>query len=95
MSCLEGVIMDGIIGWAVFGFIAGAIARTIKPGQRGGAWLAPILLGVLGAVVGGWIGHGIFNVGVTEFWSWSAWLSAIVGSLLVLVIWALVTRKKT
>ncbi|MFK0082743.1 GlsB/YeaQ/YmgE family stress response membrane protein [Glutamicibacter sp. NPDC090743] len=84
----------GFIGWIVLGLIAGAIAKAIKPGEQGGGWLATLVLGVVGAVIGGWIGSAAFGVGVDEFWSLSTWLLAIGGSLIVLVIWGLITRKK-
>jgi len=84
----------GFIGWIVLGLIAGAIAKAIKPGEQGGGWLATLLLGVVGAVLGGWIGSAVFNVGVDKFWSLSTWLLAIGGSLLVLIIWGAVTGKK-
>lgn len=84
----------GFIGWIVLGLIAGAIAKAIKPGEQGGGWLATLLLGVVGAIVGGWIGSALFDVSVDKFWSWSTWLLAIGGSLIVLVIWGLLTRKR-
>lgn len=84
----------GFIGWIVLGLIAGAIAKAIKPGEQGGGWLATLLLGVVGAVVGGWIGSALFSVDISEFWSLSTWLLAIGGSLIVLVIWGLLTRKR-
>ena len=85
----------GILGWIVLGLIAGAIAKAIKPGQQGGGWIATLLLGIVGALVGGWIGSAIFNVGINQFWSLSTWLLAIGGSLVVLVIWGLLTRKRS
>lgn len=85
----------GFIGWIVLGLIAGAIAKAIKPGKQGGGWLATLLLGVIGAVIGGWIGSAVFGVGVDEFWSWSTWLLAIGGSLILLIIWGLVTRDRS
>ena len=84
----------GFIGWIVLGLIAGAIAKAIKPGEQGGGWLATLLLGVVGAIVGGWIGSAVFDVGVDRFWSLSTWLLAIGGSLIVLIIWGLLTRKR-
>ena len=84
----------GFIGWIVLGLIAGAIAKAIMPGEQGGGWLATLLLGVIGAVVGGWLGSLIFDVGVDEFWSISTWLLAIGGALIVLFIWGLITRKR-
>ncbi|KUM42084.1 MULTISPECIES: GlsB/YeaQ/YmgE family stress response membrane protein [Micrococcaceae] len=84
----------GIIGWIILGLIAGAIAKAIMPGKQGGGWITTILLGIVGAVLGGWIGSALFKVGINEFWSLSTWLLAIGGALLVLIIWGLVTRKK-
>lgn len=85
----------GFIGWIVLGLIAGAIAKAIKPGKQGGGWLATLLLGVLGAVIGGWLGSAIFGVGVDEFWSISTWLLAIGGALILLLIWGFFTRNKS
>ncbi|ALQ32581.1 membrane protein [Arthrobacter sp. YC-RL1] len=84
----------GILGWIVLGLIAGAIAKAIKPGEQGGGWFTTLLLGVVGAIVGGWIGSALFNVGVNQFWSLSTWILAIGGSLIVLVMWGLLTRKR-
>ena len=64
----------GIIGWIILGLIAGAIAKAIKPGRQGGGWIATLLLGIVGAILGGWIGSALFNVGINEFWSLSTWL---------------------
>ena len=84
----------GFIGWIVLGLIAGAIAKALKPGDQGGGLIATMLLGVVGAVLGGWLGSMIFDVNISEFWSLSTWLLAIGGSLIVLVVWGLLTRKK-
>ena len=84
----------GFIGWIVLGLIAGAIAKAIMPGKQGGGWIITLILGVVGAILGGWIGSAIFNVGLDEFWSISTWLLAIGGALIVLFVWGLLTRKK-
>lgn len=84
----------GFLGWIVLGLIAGAIAKALMPGEQGGGWLATLLLGVVGALVGGWLGSALFHVGVNEFWSLSTWLLAIVGSLVVLFIWGLITKRR-
>lgn len=83
----------GFIGFIVLGLIAGAIAKLILPGRQGGGWLATLILGVIGAVVGGWIGNIVFDADINEFWSLSSWLLAILGSLVVLFIWGLFTKK--
>ena len=83
----------GIIGWIILGLIAGAIAKAILPGNQGGGWFMTLLLGVVGALIGGWIGSAIFGIGLEEFWSFQTWIVAILGSILVLVIWGFVTRN--
>ena len=82
-----------IIGWIILGLIAGAIAKAILPGRQGGGWLMTLLLGVVGAVIGGWIGSAIFGIGLEEFWSIQTWIVAILGAILVLAIWGFVTRS--
>ena len=84
----------GIIGWIVLGLLAGAIAKAILPGNQGGGWLATLVLGVVGALLGGFIGSAVFNVGLDTFWSLQTWIVAILGSLLVLVIWGFVTKNR-
>ncbi|WP_203137055.1 GlsB/YeaQ/YmgE family stress response membrane protein [Microbacterium sp. JZ31] len=83
----------GIIGWIILGLIAGAIAKAILPGRQGGGWIVTLILGVVGAILGGWIGSAIFGVGINEFWSLSTWLLAIGGAIIVLLIWGLITGR--
>jgi uncharacterized membrane protein YeaQ/YmgE (transglycosylase-associated protein family) len=89
----EAIIM-GIIGWIILGLVAGAIAKLILPGKQGGGWLVTLLLGVVGALLGGWIGSAIFGIGLEEFWSQQTWLVAIIGAIIVLLIWGLITGRK-
>ena len=83
----------GIIAFLILGLIAGAIAKLILPGRQGGGWIATLVLGVIGALLGGFIGNAIFGVGLENFWSLQTWLVAIVGAIIVLVIYGFVTRK--
>ncbi|MEP6481943.1 MAG: GlsB/YeaQ/YmgE family stress response membrane protein, partial [Rhodoglobus sp.] len=57
----------GIIGWIILGLIAGAIAKAILPGTQGGGWLITLIVGVVGALLGGFIGSAIFGVGLGGF----------------------------
>ena len=84
----------GIIAWIVLGLIAGAIAKAIMPGTQGGGWLATLVLGVVGALLGGFCGSAICNIGLDTFWSLQTWIVAILGALLVLVIWGFVTKNR-
>lgn len=86
----------GILGWIVLGLIAGAIAKAILKDRAVGGWLATLVIGVVGALIGGWIGSALFGVGLEEFWSIQTWLVAIAGAILVLFIYsALVGRRGT
>jgi uncharacterized membrane protein YeaQ/YmgE (transglycosylase-associated protein family) len=85
----------GIIGWILIGLIMGAIARSILPGKARGGWLITLVIGVLGALLGGWLGGELFGVRTNEsFFSLTTWLWAFIGSLLVLAIWGAVTGRK-
>ncbi|WP_413248969.1 GlsB/YeaQ/YmgE family stress response membrane protein [Sinomonas flava] len=83
-----------ILAFLILGLIAGAIAKAIMPGRQGGGILITMLLGVVGAILGGWIGSAIFGIGLQEFWSIQTWLVAIVGSIIVLAIYGMVTRRR-
>jgi uncharacterized membrane protein YeaQ/YmgE (transglycosylase-associated protein family) len=80
------------LAFLILGLIAGAIAKLILPGRQGGGWFVTLLLGVVGALLGGWIGSLIFGVGLENFWDLSTWLLAIAGAIIVLLIWGLITR---
>ncbi len=82
----------GIIGWIVLGLIAGAIAKAILPGTQGGGWLITLILGVVGALLGGFIGSAVFGIGLENFWSLQTWIVAILGSIVVLLLYGLFTR---
>ncbi|MBX3099749.1 MAG: GlsB/YeaQ/YmgE family stress response membrane protein [Salinibacterium sp.] len=82
----------GIIGWIVLGLVAGAIAKAILPGTQGGGWIITLILGVVGALLGGFLGSVLFNVGLGGFFDITTWLLAIGGAIIVLLIYGLVTR---
>lgn len=85
-----------ILAFLLLGLIAGAIAKLILPGRQGGGWFITLLLGVVGALLGGWLGSVLFGVGLEEFWDLSTWLLAIGGAVVVLLIYGLiVNRRKT
>lgn len=72
------------IYWIVFGLIAGSIANFLSPNSQGG-FIGSILLGIVGAVVGGYLGQRFFGVGVTGF-NLMSFVVAVAGALLVLFI---------
>jgi len=82
----------GILGFLLLGLIAGAIAKAILPGRQGGGWVVTLVLGVVGAILGGWIGSLIFGGGLGDFFDLRTWLLSILGAVIVLGIFAAVTR---
>ncbi|TFD22457.1 GlsB/YeaQ/YmgE family stress response membrane protein [Cryobacterium sp. TMS1-13-1] len=82
------------LGFLLLGLIAGAIAKAILPGRQGGGWFITLLLGVVGAFLGGWLGGLLFNVSLEEFFSLTTWALAIVGSLIVLLIYGAITNRR-
>lgn len=86
----------GFIGWIILGLIVGVIVKAIMPGRVGGGWVTSLILGVVGAIVGGWIGSALFNDGNMEFFNIGSWILAIVGGLVVAGIYGAITgRNKT
>lgn len=75
-----------ILSWILFGFIVGAVAKWIVPGSAPGGILGDIVIGMLGAFIGGWIFRLFGDQGATGFWNWHGWLAAIVGA--VVLLWA-------
>ena len=85
----------GILGYLLLGLIAGAIARAILPGRQAGGWVATLVLGVIGALLGGFIGNALFDVGLNGFFNLTTWILAIVGSLIVLVIYGAIRSRSS
>ena len=85
----------GIIGWIILGLIAGAIAKAIMPGRDPGGIIVTMLIGIVGAVLAGFLASAIFDVNPNdEFFDLSTWLSAIIGALIVLWIYRMVVGRR-
>jgi uncharacterized membrane protein YeaQ/YmgE (transglycosylase-associated protein family) len=84
----------GIIAWIVLGLIAGAIAKAIYPGHQGGGIFATIGLGILGSLLGGFVGSALFNTGgVTGALTIPGVAFAVLGAILLIFLWGLLTRQ--
>lgn len=84
----------GFIAFLILGLIAGAIAKQLLPGPQGGGLLMTMLLGVVGALLGGWLGSVLFDVDLGGFFEIRTWLIAIAGSMVVLVIYGFFARSR-
>jgi len=85
----------GILGWIVLGLIAGAIAKAVLPGRQGGGWIITLVVGVVGALLGGWIGSLIFGGGLGDFFDLRTWLLAILGAVIVLLIYGAIAGRRS
>lgn len=74
-----------ILSWLVFGLIVGIAANFVDPEASRGSLLGSVVLGIIGALVGGFIGDALFGVPVTGF-NITSFLLAVVGSLILLVV---------
>jgi uncharacterized membrane protein YeaQ/YmgE (transglycosylase-associated protein family) len=86
----------GIIGWILLGFLAGLIAKAIMPGAERGGFILTTLLGIGGALLGGFLA-AVFGLGdpIDEFFDLSTWVAAVVGALVILFVWNTVERRRT
>ncbi len=76
----------GIISWIVFGLIAGILAKWIMPGKDGGGFILTIVLGIIGAVVGGWIST-LFGFGRVDGFNFGSFVVAVIGAIVVLFVY--------
>jgi uncharacterized membrane protein YeaQ/YmgE (transglycosylase-associated protein family) len=84
----------GIIAFVILGLIGGAIAKAILPGDDPGGFIVTAIIGVVGALLGGFLAAALFDAHpLDEFFDISSWLTAIVGSLILLGIYRLVVNR--
>ena len=76
--------MTGILGWIVFGLVVGAVAKLLMPGRDGGGIIVTTVLGIVGALIGGFIGQALGLYGPGDA---AGFLMALVGAVIVLSIY--------
>ena len=81
----------GFFAWIGFGFVAGAIAKLLMPGKDPGGIIVTILIGIAGALVGGWLGTQLGFGTVTGF-NTGSFITAIVGSIILLWLYRLIKK---
>lgn len=85
----------GIIAFIVLGLIAGVIAKAILPGDDPGGFIITGIIGIVGALLGGFIAGAVFDADpLDEFFDISTWLTAIVGAIILLVIYRLLVDRR-
>ena len=81
----------GILGWIIFGLIVGALAKLIMPGRDPGGFIVTILLGIVGALVGGFLGRalGLYREGEP-----AGFVGALIGAIVVLAVYRMAVRRR-
>ena len=83
--------MFGIIGWIVFGLIVGAIAKLLMPGRDPGGIIVTMLLGIAGAVAGGYMGRALGWYGPEDS---AGFLMSLVGAIILLWIYRMIISRR-
>lgn len=81
----------GILSWIVFGLVVGIIAKLVTPGRDPGGFVVTMLLGIAGALLGGFIGRAMGFYGPMES---AGWLMSIGGAILLLVIYRVIAPRR-
>ena len=84
----------GILAWIILGLIAGAIAKAIMPGRDPGGFIVTALIGIVGAVIGGFLGNMLFGIGGVSGVDIRSILIAVVGALVLLWIYRMAVGRR-
>jgi uncharacterized membrane protein YeaQ/YmgE (transglycosylase-associated protein family) len=81
-----------ILGWILFGLVVGAVAKLLMPGRDPGGFIVTILLGIVGALIGGFLGRamGLYREGEA-----AGFFMALLGSIVLLFIYRMAVRRRT
>jgi len=83
----------GIIGWILFGLLAGAVARALTPGRQEIGCFGTLVVGVVGALLGGFLGEAVFDTDVRFAWDVKPFLLAVACSVLLLLGLGALSRR--
>ena len=75
----------GIIGWVFFGLLAGAVARALTPGRQELGCFGTLAVGVVGALLGGFLGEAVLDTDVRFAWDLKPFLLAVAGAIVLLL----------
>jgi uncharacterized membrane protein YeaQ/YmgE (transglycosylase-associated protein family) len=81
----------GILTWILFGLVIGVIAKLLMPGRDPGGFIVTILLGIAGALVGGFIGRAMGFYGPNQG---AGWIVSIIGAVILLILYRLMVRRR-
>jgi len=82
--------MVGILGWIIFGLIVGALAKLLMPGKDPGGYIVTALLGIAGAVVGGFLGRALGLYGPDDP---AGFVMALIGAVVLLALYRMMVKR--
>ena len=83
--------MMGILGWILFGLIVGAIAKLLMPGRDPGGIIVTMLLGIAGAVLGGFVGQAL---GLYQQGEGAGFFMALIGAVILLALYRMIAGRR-
>ena len=84
----------GIIAFIILGLLAGPIAKAIMPGRDPGGYIVTTLIGIAGALIGGFLAAALFGAHpLDEFFDISTWPTAIIGSIILLALYRVIVDR--
>ena len=84
----------GIFGWVLLGLFAGMLAKLFMPGDDPGGFIVTTLIGIVGALLGGFVAKALgFGDPIDEFFDFSTWLAAIIGAIVLLIVYRMVVDR--
>ena len=84
----------GILAFIILGAVAGAIAKALLPGEDPGGVIVTTIIGIVGAILGGFLAAALFDADpMDDFFDVSSWLTAIVGAIILLLIYRAVSGR--
>ncbi len=82
----------GILYWILLGLVVGLLAKLIVPGKQGGGIILTIILGIVGAFLGGWIGS-LLGIGSVDGFNLTSILLATGGAIIVILVYSALKKK--
>ena len=79
-----------ILSWILFGLVVGALAKLVMPGKDPGGIIVTILLGIAGALLGGFLGRSLGLIGDGRE---AGWIAAFVGAILLLILYRMIAGR--
>jgi uncharacterized membrane protein YeaQ/YmgE (transglycosylase-associated protein family) len=84
----------GVLSWILFGLLAGAIAKFIMPGKDPGGCIGTVIIGILGAVIGGFVGNELLDIGTVTGFNVRSLGIAILGAIILLTLYRLLLERR-